>query len=306
MLDFIKKLILFLFVFVLFYSIIIILIGNEHIPSKYKQNLPIYYSNSSRMFEDLRVVKKVDILFVGSSHCYRSFDPRIFAEKGFSIFNLGTSSQTPVHSEILLNEYIDKLNPNEIILEVFPFTFSTNVNFSESSLDIISSDSINKYFFNFFVLKPDIRYINLVIYKFWKKILNRKMQTKKNSSNIDEKYIFNGYVEKKQIFINQLKLAKQFLKYDNKQFQALKNILNLCREKNIKFTLIFAPITNELYKSIINIDEFNFKMKYFGNYINFNENYKYNDTIDFYDSHHLNANGVKKLNLTLLEILNPQ
>src|SRR5690554_458534 len=50
----------------------------------------------------------VDILFLGSSHAYRGFDTRIFKKAGFRSFNLGTSAQTPLQTQILLRRYLDR------------------------------------------------------------------------------------------------------------------------------------------------------------------------------------------------------
>ena len=40
-----------------------------------------------------------DVLFLGSSHAYRTFDPRLFAERDIEVVNLGSSIQTPLQSE---------------------------------------------------------------------------------------------------------------------------------------------------------------------------------------------------------------
>ena len=44
----------------------------------------------------------VNILVLGASHAYRGIDPRVFTEKGYRLFNLGSSSQTPLQTQILL------------------------------------------------------------------------------------------------------------------------------------------------------------------------------------------------------------
>ena len=48
---------------------------------------------------------QVDTIFVGSSHCYRSFDPELVdAALGTHSFNLGTSQQLPDGSYWLVRE----------------------------------------------------------------------------------------------------------------------------------------------------------------------------------------------------------
>src|SRR3972149_6768649 len=38
-----------------------------------------------------------DLIFLGSSHCYRCFDPFVFQKFGLTTYNLGSSSQTPIN-----------------------------------------------------------------------------------------------------------------------------------------------------------------------------------------------------------------
>src|SRR5438477_3987320 len=54
---------------------------------------------------EVESVGSVDILFIGSSHAYRGFDPRLFAETGLTSFNLGSKAQSPLNSYFLLKHY---------------------------------------------------------------------------------------------------------------------------------------------------------------------------------------------------------
>src|SRR5689334_14184152 len=62
------------------------------------------YGHLFTRVKEIDSVKKVDILFLGSSHSYRGFDPRIFKQYGLTSFNLGSSSQTPIQAKILLEK----------------------------------------------------------------------------------------------------------------------------------------------------------------------------------------------------------
>lgn len=59
--------------------------------------------------------------FLGSSHAYRGYDPRVFSDHGLSTFNLGSSSQRIMHSYIIAKEYISSGN-TLVILDVFSST----------------------------------------------------------------------------------------------------------------------------------------------------------------------------------------
>ena len=82
-----------------------------------------------------RKIKNVDVLFLGSSHAYRGFDPRIFRKRGYSSFNLGSSAQTPSQTKVWLKRYLKHLNPKIVIYEVYPGTFSSDG--IEASLDLV-------------------------------------------------------------------------------------------------------------------------------------------------------------------------
>ena len=44
-------------------------------------------------------------------------------------------------------------------------------------------------------------------------------------------------------------------------------------------------------------------MSQFGDYYNYNEIMSLNDSLDFFDDHHLNSNGVRKFDNKLIETL---
>ena len=50
-------------------------------------------------FQEVRRYEKVDVVFVGSSHAYRSFDPRVFAREGLarSIFDASADTVEQLH-----------------------------------------------------------------------------------------------------------------------------------------------------------------------------------------------------------------
>ena len=70
--------------------------------------------------KDIANYHDVDVLFLGSSHCYRTFDTRFYRSHGISCFNLGSSNQTPVQTRVLLNAYLDSLSPRYVVFEVHP------------------------------------------------------------------------------------------------------------------------------------------------------------------------------------------
>lgn len=73
---------------------------------------------------------QIDTLFLGSSHCYRSFDPAAVDEQlGTHSFNAGSSQQLPDGSYYLLRQALDRNELKTVYLE----TFFTGYNQTDSS-----------------------------------------------------------------------------------------------------------------------------------------------------------------------------
>ena len=90
---FLKKVFLFICFFPLFYFGFVFLWGIIF-PSNIAKNIKYRFSSHShlnRIIQDLANFTDVDILFLGSSHTYRGFDPRIFMKDNIKSFNLASS-----------------------------------------------------------------------------------------------------------------------------------------------------------------------------------------------------------------------
>ena len=71
-------------------------------------------------FHEMYAQENIDILFVGSSHCYRSFDPEIFdKELGMVTFNAGTSAQNLDGSYMIIKEAARYNDIKHIYLELY-------------------------------------------------------------------------------------------------------------------------------------------------------------------------------------------
>ena len=105
---------------VIYYAIIYLLFHFQFQKTpyiKYVQNSVLLDKGIfQRTRSEIDTIKNVDIIFLGSSHAYRAFDPDIFQNHGFSSFNLGSSSQSPLNSYFLMKKYIQKCNT--VIMEL--------------------------------------------------------------------------------------------------------------------------------------------------------------------------------------------
>ncbi|MBS2212130.1 hypothetical protein KEM09_11990 [Carboxylicivirga mesophila] len=267
-----------------------------------KTNLSNYGYTAKRLSE-ADTISKVDIIFVGSSHTYRGFDTRLFEIAGYKTFNLGTSNQTHIQTQMLLKQYIRKLNPKLVVYEVYPGTLQNDG--VESSLDLIAH---RKTSFEMFKMVTQVNHL-LTYNSFFYKLLMPSEAKKDNDINISndstDHYINGGFVERENtnntIFNNQ----PYSFTISKKQLKAFKLNLLFLKQQEIPFLLVMAPVTKTKFNNITNRLEIDSLYTGLGDYINYNYSILgLNDTIDFYDAHHLNQSGVIKFNQQLLKDLN--
>jgi hypothetical protein len=294
--KFLKSFLHFFFFASSFYLVVLFFWGNfAHQRLKPNLNFNIgAYGHSFSRFIEARKTKDVDIMVVGSSHAYRGFDPRIFEKSNLSLFNLGSSSQTPFQTDVLLKRHLENIGPKVLVYEVYPGTFCADG--IESSLDIISNDRNDWYSFNMVLELNHIKTYNTFLYAGMRDLLNFNSDFSETKIIGKDTYIDEYY---KPTFNK-----KKQWNFKPDQFSVFREIVQFVKSKNIRLVLVYAPITSSLYNSYINNDSFDSIMKSFGpEYYNFNQLLNLEDSIYFYDSHHLNQFGVDAFNQELIDLL---
>jgi len=292
----------FLLVLVVVYIIILVIWG-LYAPSFLKRNLysSFDFSHLHKRLNEANDYGDVELLFLGSSHSYRGFDTRNFLNSGFKSFNLGSSSQTPIQTEFLVNKYLKKLNPEIVIFDVYPDLFANNG--LESTLDLIVNEDIDISTFSLAFKVNSIPAYNTLIFHFVTKKLNIIKLNNYKSDFEKEKYISGGFVERDLGFYKPSKLSSRSFSPEINQIKAFSNIVEELKVNNIKLILVYVPITKNQYNTYVNNEFFDSLMISYGTYYNFNELIFLNDSLHFYDSHHLNQDGVNIFNSKLIEIL---
>ncbi len=274
-------------------------------PPDIKTNL-IYevagYAYTYLRMKEARQIKDVDILFLGSSHTYRGFDPRIFKEYGYKTFNMGSSNQTPLQTKVLLDRYLNTLNPKLIVYEVTPINFEYDG--VESSLDILANDKLDLESLKMAFTINHIKTYNTLLYSCYLSLLNRKEIFEQDTVSGSDTYISGGYVQSK-ILHNR----EGFDNYEKSnwvpvshQLKAFESILHTINKKRIRFILVQAPVSRHEYENCYNDNDhidayFLSKTPY---YYNFNNILKVNDSLDFFDAHHLTQSAVRVFNEELI------
>lgn len=295
---FLRTGLLYLLFLIPFYMFSIVL-WELFIPTPYKPNL-IYDPHTgflSIRLKDLKKTSNVDILFLGSSKAYRSFDPRIYSKKGYKIFNLGSSAQTHIQTNYLIEEYLGQLNPKLVVYEVYPDTF--NGEGMESALNVISAaNSINFNLIELVWNMNNIKTYNTFLIKATRQTLNFPRNIGENFKDEDV-YIPGGYVNHYTSFDTIIHLPNKKWIPSEKQIQKFDENLKILKNNNIPYILVLTPYSIE-YENPEEIEKF-FKKR--GDFFNFNKILNFSIQDDFYDGQHLNQNAVNKLNPELIKII---
>lgn len=295
--SFLKQTGLFLISALLVYSVLMF------IPINYPNLLYLQGANghmNSRM-KEVKQKEQVDILFLGSSHTYRGFDPRIFASGGYSSFNLGSSNQTHLQTEVLLNRYLDQLNPRIAIYEVNPELFVMDG--VESSLDLIANDQNDFYSLWMAIKMMHLKTWNSLIYSFSRQIIGIHDDYKESDKKNKDQYIPGGFVEMEMKYYQNENPPEYPINLNQAQTKAFENNLYRLKNKNILVLLVYAPTTKKQYNSYLHRKEFEQWISSKGRYLDFNHILNLEDSVHFADSEHLNRSGVGIFNLKLMDFL---
>jgi len=259
---------------------------------------------SIKRFTEIEKFEDVDILFVGSSHTYRAFDPRIFKKAGIKTFNMGSTSQTPLNTYYLLKRYFEKLNPKLVVFEVCWKVFASDG--IESFYDLSANLTFSVEMLEMALAIKNPHAIHVLISD---KMTNEPI--KKVMAENQKKfrgYISGGYCEsfkklpKEDVFGQEFRQVLLPV-----QFDYLRKIIRFV-QKNSKIILVLQPIPKEMMRLIINRDEISETFKKITAplgvpYLDFNKTLELETHVDFKDRGHLNAMGVKKFNKAFLEAL---
>ena len=302
--------------------------GGRYFGKRYKAAADLNTINAftEQRFEDFYALPEnsIDMVFIGSSHSYCTFDPANFDGRSFQ---MGTPLQHPDTSYYELLEVYDYQTPETVVVEVYwdmlddDFELKQAVSFFEV---VKNEDRVTDYIKNVFPAGdkakyslPVIRYqqdfFAYVSSKLEKKIEN-KFDVSKDvlpSSQGDgaEYYLADGYVycdivmpEDEYDRTNQFKgLDGTEWEFSAKQKHWLTRIVELCGEKGSRLIFVTAPIANVSMEYIKNYDVIHNAIADFAedmgvpyidyNIINREAHMLVND--NFRDDAHLNDSGVK-------------
>ncbi len=243
--------------------------------------------------KDIRNYRNVDVLFLGSSHCYRTFDTRFYRSQGISCFNLGSSNQTPVQTYVLLKAYLDSINPRFVVFEVHPDIMKNDG--IECAVDLLMNTPMTCEATKMAWHTGNMKVINTWLYSLYNQKIRHRLESFHEEPTMDDaEYIPGGYVEINTKEFERKRYSRHNLFIRPEQMEALKQCLNLLKEHNIPYMLVEVQDAYQLRSAFKNHEWFENKMKALGPY-----RYKLLplvDTVHFCNSNHLFKPGIELFN----------
>ena len=309
---FVLKIVLFVALFAIIYLPAVRLLGGTPLGGNISW-VPNNYGHLHSRIGDIRNYHDVDVLFLGSSHCYRTFDTRIYDAAGIRAFNLGSSNQTPVQTLALLQRYLDSLNPGRVVFEVHPAIMKNDG--VESAVDLLSNCPVDCNISRMALRLHNPRTLNSWFYA----MMRRKpipeedsvitVGTTFNGESVmtDFAYVSGGFVELPCWCYRPKPVSTKNIEINPVQTEALQRCLALLQQRNIPYVLLEVPASKCLYSAYANHREFEDVMSSLGPYVNLNDLTSLTsllvDSHHYFDEDHLNQAGVEIVNEYLVRCM---
>jgi len=256
-------------------------------------------------FQEFNPEESHDIIFMGSSRCYRFYNPAIFEAAGYKSFNLGSSAQSLENTSILLKKLINSNNCKHLILDCTINAYRGDGEGFESTSDLITNINSNKIACEIAFREFDIRFLNLLVLR---QLLNSSPPVYYNEEYSNRGFCTNDRILSNAVCeaLNKKEQNAGSVDWNIARLEMLEDMLEWCRNNNIKVTMVMAPITNgcpqswldECEKTIQPICE-----KYGHNFINFSRLQEIDQCKHYYDPSHINRAGVEIFNKQFIEWL---
>jgi hypothetical protein len=283
-----------------------------------KKDIKKYYP-AVRWDEFYKQNKEIDLLFLGSSHAYRSFIPEIFNEElNVKSFNLGSSSQSIKTSYFVLKEAKENQPKlKKVILEIYYPMIKEENNFvnAQHNYPYMKSGRVKKEFLKEYELQDKLRiFFPLIssqneILSILKGLIKQETLEKSETKKIKEKYLSKGFVANyRQNIFDDSVFDLKFKKFKKPNLDYLNKIISFCNENKIELICVTAPFPKRSLEKLDYREINSFYTSYFKSknikYIDYNyKNEIFIDEKDFKNIDHLNYYGAEKFSKLVIKDL---
>lgn len=251
------------------------------------------YGQTLRRFRSVQQVDAVDVLFAGSSHAVRAFDPRPYEEAGLRVFNLGSMAQTPLNSFYVLSEQIPRLKPRVLIYELYPEVIGADAVGSGQDLIVNTPTDLGTLRMTASLRSPEA--LMTLVATQWSR-LRAPLDAAPAEPVPGETYVEGGYLEKTDTLKTFPEQSSRTWTLEDRQMDYLRRIVTLCRKHGTEVLFVSHPLPDERLAAVTNDEETYLQLEAFAReegvpYNNFHGKLPLRTFEHFYDDHHLNAAG---------------
>lgn len=282
-----------------------LILWGEVAPVKLRPNLPNpaqLFGFLDTRFKEADATGPVDVLFLGSSKAYRGFDNRIWEARGIRCFNLGSTGQTPLQTELLLDRYLGRMRPRLVVMEVDPVPMMDEG--VEASLDFLANGRVDAGAVRMAWRIGHLKTWNALVFGAWLQLTGRRNHTAEPARQGPDEYVRGGFVQHDpERFHSRRKMPRTPYTARPEQMAAFLRSLRQLDASGTPFVLVTAPVTDAFDRSWVGDDAL-WAMLAPGNvHLRMQDADAYADSVHFYDRGHLNQEGVELFNRALLDSL---
>lgn len=252
--------------------------------------------NTYRKFREFDKGAHYDVLVIGSSHAYRGYDPRIFREHGLSMFNMGSSSQTPLNTHALLCEYVTKANTGLVVMDCYENALALDG--LESAADLSQNVTSDAAVLRMLGSMHDPRVMNMFAV--------RMLVRDEPAAYVDSFYVEAGYSMNTDSVHEHIDYGlERTLEVGARQSEYLVKCIQYCQEQGIPIVLVTHPLPqasnhprHEAFHAIIDSVAQVTGVEYLD--YAFGHGLPLHDRHHYYDHNHFNQAGVALFNPKLV------
>lgn len=238
-----------------------------------------------------------DAVVLGSSHAYRGYDPRVFQNRGYRMFNLGSSAQTPMNGYYVLKQYADSARIPLVIFDMYENAFTQDGLESTSELTQHVPSDVEAWGMAWGV--HDLRAVNMMALRYFTRDVGPMFT--------DSTYRGAGYaVRTARAPANVRYDVGRPLRMNANQRRYFTACIDLCRARGVElvFTTHFYPHQSDTAKHTLFHHFVDSTARVHGlRYLDFAYAHELSDTDHFCDHNHLNETGARIFNVRLVDSL---
>ncbi|HQW87122.1 MAG TPA: hypothetical protein PLH93_08050 [Flavobacteriales bacterium] len=250
--------------------------------------------NSYRKFREFRADSVYDVVFIGSSHAYRGYDPALFTARGWRAFNLGTSGQGPLNTYHIVRTHLTSANTRLLLLDVYEGAMVRDG--LESTADLTQNMVDDRAATSMALALKDPRGVNLLALRFLTKDRGPYYE--------DSTYRSGGFSVRTDSVRKRIHYVHgRPLKLNADQLDHLERTLEHCADAGMPVVLVNHPCpwqsdrsTHVAFNAVLGELARRYKVPY----LDFAYKHTLDDEDHFYDHNHLNQAGVERFNADLI------